>query len=92
MNKEKKLVAQRIFLELVQPEKQSVNSLKVTDTRRRVILEKLPNKEHSLELCLDIHLFKGNIAIYSYFNRELRQVFIAITRFQHEKVFHLFLK
>ena len=63
LNKEKKLVAKRIFLELVQPEKQSVNSLKVTDTRRRVILEKLPNKEHSLELCLDIHLFKGNIAI-----------------------------
>ncbi|MCL2932062.1 MAG: NACHT domain-containing protein, partial [Trichodesmium sp. MAG_R03] len=54
LNKEKKSVAKRIFLELVQPGERSVNFLKVTDTRRRVILEKLPNKQHSLELLLEV--------------------------------------
>jgi len=29
---------------------------------------------------------------YSHFNKELRQVFLAITRVLAEKVFHLFLK
>ncbi|MEM1172490.1 MAG: caspase family protein, partial [Cyanobacteria bacterium P01_H01_bin.35] len=43
-------VAKRIFLELVQPGEQTGNSGKVTDTRRRVILEKLQNEKHSLEL------------------------------------------
>ena len=32
------------------------------------------------------------IVIYSYFNKELRQVFIAITRVSAEKVFHFYLK
>ncbi|MDE5088428.1 MAG: caspase family protein, partial [Trichodesmium sp. St16_bin2-tuft] len=54
LNKEKKSVAKRIFLELVQPGERSVNFLKVTDTRRRVILENLPNKQHSLELLLEV--------------------------------------
>ncbi|MDE5116071.1 MAG: WD40 repeat domain-containing protein, partial [Trichodesmium sp. St2_bin2_1] len=54
LNKEKKSVARRIFLELVQPGERSVNFLKVTDTRRRVILEDLPNKQHSLELLLEV--------------------------------------
>ncbi|MCH2049422.1 MAG: caspase family protein, partial [Trichodesmium sp. ALOHA_ZT_67] len=54
LNKEKKSVAKRIFLELVQPGERSVNFFKVTDTRRRVILEKLPNKEHTLELLLEV--------------------------------------
>ncbi|MDE5083010.1 MAG: NACHT domain-containing protein, partial [Trichodesmium sp. St18_bin1] len=50
LNKEKKSVAKRIFLELVQPGEGEISSGKITDTRRRVILEKLPNERHSLEL------------------------------------------
>ncbi|NEO52894.1 MAG: PQQ-binding-like beta-propeller repeat protein [Okeania sp. SIO3B5] len=50
LSKKEKSVAKRIFLELVQPGEQSINSGKITDTRRRVILEKLPNQRHSLEL------------------------------------------
>ncbi len=54
LNKSEKSVAKRIFLELVQPGEQTVNSGKVTDTRRRVILEDLPNEQHSLELLLEV--------------------------------------
>jgi hypothetical protein len=50
LSEEEKLVAQRIFLELVQPGEGEISSGKITDTRRRVILEKLPNERHSLEL------------------------------------------
>jgi hypothetical protein len=32
------------------------------------------------------------LTCYSYFNKELRQVFLAITRVSAAKVFHLFLK
>ncbi|MGD1804937.1 eIF2A-related protein [Dapis sp. BLCC M126] len=54
LSKEEKLVAKRIFLELVQPGEQQLNSEKVTDTRRRVILEKLPNEKHTLELLSEV--------------------------------------
>ncbi|MGD1705161.1 caspase family protein, partial [Dapis sp. BLCC M229] len=54
LNKEEKSVAKRIFLELVQPGEESVHSGKVTDTRRRVILENLPNELHSLELLSEV--------------------------------------
>ncbi|NEQ40988.1 MAG: hypothetical protein F6K40_34155, partial [Okeania sp. SIO3I5] len=54
LNKSEKSVAKRIFLELVQPGHESINSDKVTDTRRRVILEDLPNELHSLELLLEV--------------------------------------
>ncbi|MGD1715369.1 caspase family protein, partial [Dapis sp. BLCC M172] len=54
LTQEEKLVAKRIFLELVQPGEQSVDSGKITDTRRRVILEDLPNEQHSLELLLEV--------------------------------------
>ncbi|MBS9771608.1 MAG: caspase family protein, partial [Trichodesmium erythraeum GBRTRLIN201] len=50
LNDEERSVAKRIFLELVQPGEKEISSGKITDTRRRVILEKLPNKRHSLEL------------------------------------------
>ncbi|WP_287527856.1 WD40 repeat domain-containing protein [Okeania sp. SIO2C2] len=50
LSKEEKSVAKRIFLELVQPGEQPISYGKITDTRRRVILEKLPNEQHSLEL------------------------------------------
>ncbi|NEP95399.1 caspase family protein, partial [Okeania sp. SIO2F5] len=50
LSKEEKSVAKRIFLELVQPGEQPIIYGKITDTRRRVILEKLPNEQHSLEL------------------------------------------
>ena len=33
-----------------------------------------------------------NISPYSHFNKELRQVFIAITRVSAEKVFHPYFK
>ncbi|MGD1809513.1 eIF2A-related protein [Dapis sp. BLCC M126] len=54
LTKEEKSIAKRIFLELVQPGEQTVNSGKITDTRRRVILEELPNEQHSLELLLEV--------------------------------------
>ncbi|NEQ75411.1 MAG: hypothetical protein F6K23_21575 [Okeania sp. SIO2C9] len=54
LSKEEKSVAKRIFLELVQPGEQQINSGKITDTRRRVILEYLPNEQHSLELLLEV--------------------------------------
>ncbi|MDE5094532.1 MAG: caspase family protein, partial [Trichodesmium sp. St11_bin5] len=50
LNDEEKSVAKRIFLELVQPGEGKISPGKITDTRRRVILEKLPNERHSLEL------------------------------------------
>ena len=50
LSEEEKSVAQRIFLELVQPGEGEISSGKITDTRRRVLLEKLPNERHSLEL------------------------------------------
>jgi len=54
LSQEEKSVAKRIFLELVQPGEKQINSGKITDTRRRVILEKLPNEQHSLEMLLDV--------------------------------------
>ncbi|OZH53932.1 hypothetical protein AFK68_14250 [Hydrocoleum sp. CS-953] len=54
LNKEEKSVAKRIFLELVQPGQQKTKSGKITDTRRRVILEDLPNEQHSLEMLLEV--------------------------------------
>ncbi|MDY7008450.1 MAG: caspase family protein [Cyanobacteriota bacterium] len=54
MSQEEKSVAKRIFLELVQPGEQQINSGKITDTRRRIILEKLPNERHSLELLSEV--------------------------------------
>ncbi|GGA09797.1 caspase family protein [Okeania sp. KiyG1] len=54
LNKEEKSVAKRIFLKLVQPGEQQISSGKITDTRRRVILEKLPNERHSLELLSEV--------------------------------------
>ncbi|MGD1704598.1 eIF2A-related protein [Dapis sp. BLCC M229] len=54
LNEEEKSVAKRIFLELVQPGEKQINAGKITDTRRRVILEKLPNEQHSLEMLLEV--------------------------------------
>ncbi|NET17575.1 MAG: WD40 repeat domain-containing protein, partial [Okeania sp. SIO1H6] len=54
LSKSEKSVAKRIFLELVQPGNESINSDKITDTRRRVILENLPNEQHNLEMLLEV--------------------------------------
>ncbi|MGD1711829.1 eIF2A-related protein, partial [Dapis sp. BLCC M172] len=54
LTQEEKSVAKRIFLELVQPGEKQINSGKITDTRRRVILENLPNEQHSLEMLLKV--------------------------------------
>ncbi|MDJ0517631.1 MAG: peptidase C14 [Trichodesmium sp. MO_231.B1] len=54
LNEEEKSVAKRIFLELVHPGEKQINAGKITDTRRRVILENLPNEQHSLEMLLQV--------------------------------------
>ncbi|MGD1805881.1 eIF2A-related protein [Dapis sp. BLCC M126] len=54
LSQEEKSVAKRIFLELVQPGEKQINSGKITDTRRRVILENLPNEQHSLGMLLKV--------------------------------------